>query len=221
MLLATFITVALASLAVSARSPSKRVVHESRRAVPAGWRPTRRAEPDVILPLSFALAQSNLDKLDAYLLDVAHPASPNYSKHWTHGDVAAAFRPAPESVDAVRNWLTGDGSVDPSRVVLSTSGAWLMLNATVEEAEYLLGTEYYVYEHDDGTAHLACKDGYHLPEHVSKHVDLVTPTLHFTVKPKRYSRVGSSVSPLVGEKVKVGTPTAVCWTSAYIFLNPG
>ena len=202
MLLSGFVTLALASLAVSARAPLRRVVHETSRAVPRGWTPVRRAEPDVILPLSFALTQSNLDQLDTYLMDVADPDSPNYSKHWTHTDVANAFRPSAESVDTVRDWLVGDGYVDPGRLALSKGGAWLMFNATVEEAEHLLGTEYYVYENADGATHVACKDKYHLPEHVSKHVDLVTPTLHFTAKLRQYARV-SSVTPLIGGKVNV------------------
>ena len=206
MLVASFVTLALASLAVSARAPARgvRVTHESRRAVPHGWTAVRRAEPDVLLPLQIAPVQPNLDKLDAYLMDVAHPASPNYGKHWTHAEVADTFRPSAEAVDAVRGWLVDDGFIDPSRVALSKSGAWLMLNATIEEAEHLLDTEYYVYEHADGTTHVACKDGYRLPEHVSKHVDLVTPTLHFTVKPRPSAQVGNSVTPLVGDRIDVG-----------------
>ena len=64
MLLSGFVTLALASLAV-ARTPTRRVVHEARRALPHGWAPVRRAEPDVVLPLSVGLIQSNLENLEA------------------------------------------------------------------------------------------------------------------------------------------------------------
>ncbi|KAM5539764.1 hypothetical protein V8D89_006577 [Ganoderma adspersum] len=189
MLLARFLVLGLAAFALASREPIpvKRVAHESRRSLPSGWNPVRRAEPDVILPLSVGLAQSNLENLEAYLLDVAHPDSPNYSKHWTPKEVATAFRPSAESYDAVREWLVEDGSIDTGRIVLSKSGNWVMANVTVAEAERLLGTQYFVYEHaEDGREHVACHGAYHLPETVSKHVDLITPTLHFDVKVRRH-----------------------------------
>ncbi|OBZ72773.1 Tripeptidyl-peptidase SED1, partial [Grifola frondosa] len=144
--------------------------------------PVRRAEPDVILPLRIGLTQSNLESIEDYLLDVSHPESPNYGSHWSPAKVAAMFRPSRESIDSVQEWLA-NGGIDPTRISLSTSGGWLRANVTVEEAERLLETEYYVYEHEaDGTEHIACENAYHLPEHISKHVDIVTPTLHFDIK---------------------------------------
>ncbi len=215
MLLPKLLVVGLASLAYASRSPTKRVVHESRRSLPAGWSLVRRADPDATLPLSVGLVQSNIDKLDAYLMDVAHPDSPNYSRHWTASEVANVFRPSTESVDAVRTWLVEDGYVKPDRIVLSQNGGWVMVNVSVEEAEHLLGTEYYVYEHSaDGREHVACHGDYRLPEHVSKHVDLITPTLHFDVKVKRHGStdftakkigtVGFGASPVMDGTVHVG-----------------
>ena len=174
-----------------------------------------------MLPLSVGLVQSNLADLDAHLMDVAHPDSPNYSKHWTPAEVANVFRPSKESVDAVHAWLVEDGWISPDRIVLSKSGGWVMVNVTVEEAEHLLGTEYYVYEHSkDGREHVACHGQYHLPEHVSKHVDLITPTLHFDVKIKRHGSadfavakkigsVGFGAAPKMGGPVHVSSAIAV------------
>ncbi|KAH9923425.1 subtilisin-like protein [Epithele typhae] len=144
---------------------SPRVVHERRAATPHGWSLHRRADPDMVVPLSFALTQPNIEHLEAYLLDVADPNSPNYGKH------------------CVRAWLTGADGVDASRVRLSKDGGYLDTTVSVAEAEALLGAEYYVYEHTDGTRHVACGDRYHLPEHVAKHVDTVWPTIHFDVVP--------------------------------------
>ena len=168
----------------SASSPS--VVHESRSHVPSGWNAIRRAEPDLILPLRIGLAQPNLENIEAYLLDVSHPSSPNYGKHWTPGRIAETFRPTAESVETVRSWLVDVGGLEPERVHLSVGGSWLQADVSVEEAEHLLGTEYHVYQFEDDPArtHVACHERYHLPEAVAKHVEIVTPTLHFDVKPK-------------------------------------
>lgn len=177
----------LAQCAVTA-SLSPRVVHESRSSLPTGWTPARRADPATRLPLRIGLAQSNLDNLDAYVLDVSHPESPNYGKHWTPAQVAQAFRPSRDAVDAVREWLMEEGMA-PEGVKVHTGGGWVQVDVTVEEAERLLSTEYYVYQFGEGggrgSEHVACKEKYHLPEHVSKHVELVVPTLHFDVHVKR------------------------------------
>ncbi|KAH9923397.1 subtilisin-like protein [Epithele typhae] len=174
---------ALAAQFVGATTISPRVVHERRAATPRGWSLHRRADPDMVVPLSFALAQPNIELLEAYLLDVADPDSPNYGKHWSPAKVAATFRPTDESVDTVRAWLTSAEGVDASRVRLSKDGGYLDTTVSVAEAEALLGAEYYVYEHTDGTRHVACGDRYHLPSHVAKHVDTVWPTIHFDVVP--------------------------------------
>ena len=56
------------------------------------------------------------------------------------------FAPADEAVQAVRQWLTNFGIHD-SRVVHSDNKGWLAFDATAEEAEKLLLTEYYEHEH--------------------------------------------------------------------------
>ncbi|KAI0366291.1 subtilisin-like protein [Pilatotrama ljubarskyi] len=199
MLVASRVLLALAlglsSVAALAPRISPRVRHESRSAIPRGWAPVRRAESDSVIPLRIGLAQANLAALEEYLLDVSHPESPNYGEHWSPAKVAQTFRPSAETVDTVRGWLV-DSGIDAGRVRLNPSGGWLLANVTVAEAEELLGTEYYVYEHaESGHKQVGCDRAYHLPEHVSKHVELVTPTLHFDAKVKKRST-----------KSKVGNP---------------
>ena len=117
-------------------------------------------------------------------MDIAQPESPNYGAHWTPAKVAQTFRPTAEAIDTVRAWLAQSG-VAPERVRLSSGGGWISADVSVAEAEGLLGTEYFVYEHENGAEQVACERAYHLPEHVSRHVDFVTPTLHFDAKTGR------------------------------------
>ncbi|KAF8888934.1 peptidase S8/S53 domain-containing protein [Gymnopilus junonius] len=181
---------ALLLLGVVARALSPYVLHEKRAALPSGWNVGRRFDADEVLPLRFGLRQSNLNKLEDWLLEVSHPESSKYGNHWTAGQVADAFAPSQASIDTVHSWLASQG-VDKSRLRISPTRGWIMVNATVREAERLLKTEYNVYEHAEGDQHIGC-ESYHLPEHVSPHVELVTPSLHFdTILKKR----GSSVRP--------------------------
>lgn len=131
------------------------------------------------LPVRIGLTQQNLHRAEEFVYDVSHPESPNYGKHWTPAEVIEMFKPRRESVDAVMKWLELEG-IAPSRIKLSVSKTWITFNATVEELEQLLNTEYHVYKHESGTTrhHVAC-DKYHLPEHLVEHIDIITPTVHF------------------------------------------
>ncbi|KAI0630311.1 subtilisin-like protein [Trametes polyzona] len=182
-------------------SRPRHVLHERRDTIPSGWSLRRRADPDSLLLLRFALVQSNLHNLERYLLDISDPESSNYGKHWTHAKVEETFRPLQESVDSVRSWLST--GVHPERIQLSRNGAYLHVNVSVSDAENLLATKYYVYEHDEtGLEHIACENGYHLPENVARHVDLVAPTVHFDTADARAMalsrRLDKSLRPTTG-----------------------
>lgn len=56
--------------------------------------------------------QSNLDNAYEHLMDVSHPSSLNYGRHWSSEDVHAMYAPSSEAVDAVRGWLQDAGIED-------------------------------------------------------------------------------------------------------------
>lgn len=59
--------------------------------------------------MRIGLKQSNLDKGPQWLMDVSHPKSENYGKHWTSEEIIDAFRPADDTVEAVKQWLKDNG----------------------------------------------------------------------------------------------------------------
>lgn len=184
-LLQTFLsaTFALAAIALAAPLTDTQdyVVHEKRNIVPRGWVRRGRLDGNYRLPMRIALKQSNLDRLEEHLMTVSHPESMEYGHHWTPQKVAEAFAPSQETVDAVSNWLVQAG-VAIERQSRSGSQGWLTFEATVQEAERLLRTEYSIWEHEDSqTPHVATTH-YSLPASVSEHVDFVMPTLHFDRK---------------------------------------
>jgi len=159
----------------------RNVVHERRQHLPAHWKRNAKLHGDSYLPMRIALTQSNLDKADEFLMDVSHPKSPNYGKHWSAKQIAETFAPSEESYDSVLEWLAEYG-ITEDRVRQSQSLNWVHLDLTVSEAESLLDTKYYEYTHaQTGQAHIACEE-YKLPENLRKYIDFVTPTVHFDTK---------------------------------------
>ncbi|KAJ7685503.1 peptidase S8/S53 domain-containing protein [Mycena polygramma] len=171
----SFLSLALVVYAGPQLSPY--LVHEKRTDVPDGWAHSHKVEGSSILPLRIGLTQPNIESIDQFINDVAHPDSPSYGKHWTPAEVAAKFAPTEESIEAVREWLIASG-IDAGRIKVATTKSWIRVNTTVEEAENLLKAEYHMYEHQTGKKHIAC-DSYQLPGDVQAHIDLITPTVHF------------------------------------------
>ncbi|KAL8744209.1 MAG: hypothetical protein Q9190_003516 [Brigantiaea leucoxantha] len=204
MRLSLFSLTAFAAAALSLPS-ANHVLLEKRNRLPPGWRQHEKLEGSEVLPMKIALTQSNLDKAEEYLLDVSHPDSPNFGKHWTHEEIANKFAPSHESLQTVHQWLTSSG-IAPERISRSQSLGWLKFDATVEEAEKLLKAEYFVFKHETGKPHVSCSE-YHIPEHVVPHVDFITPTVHFDTKipqarPKAVEKRAPTTTAAVGHPVK-------------------
>ena len=198
-ILATAAAAAFATLATALPASANYVVHE-KRSESSSWLPKQGAKPDgrITLPVRIGLTESNLDQGHDILMDVADPTSKKYGKHLTIDEVmrypipapatirltpiqiVELFKPAPETIDAVRNWLVSSG-IESSRISLSRGKNWLNFDASITEVEALLKTEYKVYEHSTGQAHVAC-DEYSLPQEISEHVDFIMPTVHFDTK---------------------------------------
>ena len=166
---------ALAAAPLSSALPSPGyAVHEKRDLTNTNWVKRSRVERDVVLPVRIGLAQSNLDKGHEFLMDVSNPKSENYGKHWTSAEINAKFAPSKESVDTTVDWLAASG-ISRSRVYHSDNKGWLAFDATPDEVEDLLNTEFYNFEHaEQDTSTVGC-DSYMVPRHVQRHVDYITP----------------------------------------------
>ena len=180
------------------------VVHEQRAVIPFGWRRVERLNGSFILPIRIALVQTNLDKAEEYLLSVSDPTSENYGKHWSAEKIANTFKPSNETVDTVLTWLVRAG-ISLQRIKQSQSLGWLQFNCTVTEAQNLLKTEYYTFKHTSGAPHVGCT-AYHIPENVSKHIDFITPTVHFDIKTTQPRKDNAKAPPFKNVTSSIGTP---------------
>jgi tripeptidyl-peptidase-1 len=154
-------------------------VLEKRDFAPHAWIKRSKLDGDMVLPVRIALAQNNLHRAEEFILQVAGPSSPKYGQHWTPQQVAKTFAPSRETVQEVKDWLEEAG-VSLSRVSLTASRGWLTFNATASEVEALIKTKYHVYEHGETGQLQIASDGYSVPAVVRRHVDFITPTLHFS-----------------------------------------
>ncbi|OAA56409.1 Peptidase S8/S53, subtilisin/kexin/sedolisin [Cordyceps fumosorosea ARSEF 2679] len=152
------------------------VVHEKRDGAAKSKFVRRDAVPsNGSIQVRMALKQRNLENGMEYLMDVSDPDSPNYGKHYTAEQVVDLFKPADESVAAVKRWLAQSGIAHDSLVVPKSQGS-VYFSTTIDKLEDLLQTKYHVYRHarSDDVEHIGT-DEYSLPHDISDVVDFVVP----------------------------------------------
>ncbi|KAH8900403.1 putative Tripeptidyl-peptidase sed1 [Thozetella sp. PMI_491] len=155
--------------------PQSHVLHErqpERRA--STWTKREKADHGMVMPMRVGLKQTNLQDGHDRLMDISNPSSPNYGKYMSAEEVFEYFAPPPTRVGAVMDWLKTAG-IDSSRLSLSTNKQWIQFDASVLEAENLLYTDFFLFEHSETAAEgIACEE-YHIPGHLSEHIDYITP----------------------------------------------
>jgi tripeptidyl-peptidase I len=200
-----FLTVAtstlLLGLSLAVPTPHNgHILHEKRgSSTPLVRR--HRAPPTTTLPVRIGLSQSNLDTAHELLMKLSDPMSDKYGQHMSAKEVGDLFRPSSESIESVRDWLHSSG-INIDRHQLSPGRGWLKFDATVEELESLLSTEYHVYEHSDTEdLHIGCEE-YHVPLSIQRHLDFVSPTVS-TIKIK-----SGAAKQKRGEKTTKSSPAS-------------
>ncbi|KAI0876507.1 peptidase S8/S53 domain-containing protein [Hypoxylon argillaceum] len=155
--------------------PHTHVQHEKRTAVQGGaWSKVERAKREALLPMRIGLKQPNLVDGHNLLMDISNPKSEKYGKHLSAEEVVDLFAPLESSVEAVKSWLDEAG-VASHAISQSANKQWIQFDAPVEQVEDLLATDYHVWEHKmTGTKDIGCEK-YHVPKHVSSHIDYITP----------------------------------------------
>lgn len=170
---------AFAAAPVSGRPSSNYVLHETRGASSTGqpngvrhWKRGTRLDPDAIIPLRIGLTQTNLDLGYDKLMDVAHPSSEKFGSHLTEEEVHSLFAPADETFKQVHAWLV-DMGINETDIRQYTHKGWLAVDLPVSTIEGMFLTEYHEHEHE-GVLKIGC-DQYHVPQHLSEHIDYIVP----------------------------------------------
>ncbi|KAK4549041.1 hypothetical protein LTR36_007497 [Oleoguttula mirabilis] len=176
-LLFSLLAAAVEPVVSRAVPPASHVVHEKRDFTGSGrWTKRDRVAPHLKVPVRIGLAQNKkaLERAQEWLLDVSHPSSEKYGQHWSQEEVIDAFAPTEDTVTAVQDWISSVLG-EKTKITHTDNKAWLAFDASTQELESLLHAEYH--EHHDeasGKAIISC-DQYHVPKHISEHVDYITP----------------------------------------------
>lgn len=114
------------------------------------------------------------------LITVSDPFHDRYGLHLSKAEVDELVKPSDEALELVHEWLL-DHDVEQWKLQYSAAKDFIKLSLPVAEAERLLDTKYFIFEHVDGTR-LVRTSEYSLPAHLHEHVGVITPTNQFLRK---------------------------------------
>lgn len=159
-----FLFLAAAFATVSAELLPKRHYYR-RQDVPNDFRALNAAPADDIISLRFALAPRDFGGLEERLYAASTPGDEQYEQYLSKDEVNRACSlwwcitnlimitvvqvnaymvPSEETVNAVSSWFSTHGlAIYP---LVGETGDWIMVNATVAQANELLQAEYTVFE---------------------------------------------------------------------------
>jgi len=144
--------------------------------LPRGWVVRGPGPRGQKLELTFAVRQQGLEELNAALMRVSVPSSPDYGKHLSNAEVHALAAPESRHVESVLSFLRSYGA-EPSK--RTSNGDIITAVVPVEVAEQMLSAEYVELHHAaSGVQVLRAPRGYALPSEVADAVDFVSPTVH-------------------------------------------
>ncbi|KAH8807281.1 peptidase S8/S53 domain-containing protein [Xylogone sp. PMI_703] len=150
--------------------PARAVVHERLSALPLGWSARSAAHDNTPMSFTIALAQQNIDQLEAKLKAVSTPGSSNYGQHLDIDEVNALFAPVEGSVNAVQSWLKSAGVKQ-----ISVNGAFISFATTVGTANSLLNTTFTHFE-NNGVSKIRTTE-YSVPSELASYIDIIDPTV--------------------------------------------
>jgi tripeptidyl-peptidase-1 len=145
-----------------------------------------------------------------------HPHE-RYGKHPTPAEVNRLIKPSKDVLDGVYDWLESYG-VERAQLSYSSAKDWIKTQLPVSGIERLFYTQYFIYEHADGTQ-LVRVAAWSLPSHLHQHIEIVQPTNSvFRPKPHRGSldlvqpdiEIRAESSPCQKEILKVFTLAQAC-----------
>ncbi|KAJ7916826.1 subtilisin-like protein [Mycena leptocephala] len=153
------------------------VVHESRRAAPAGFFSQGAAPGTDVLTLRFGLTPNNLSGLQEKLVSISTPGNLDFRQWLSKDEVKSFVQPSNLTVAAFNSFAAANGL---KATVISPNGDWLSLTLTVSHANQLFGAHFEKFSHASLTEPITRTLTISLPSELIGKVDVVHPSTSFT-----------------------------------------
>jgi len=155
------------------------VKHAEMKHVPSSWVMQGRANGGDMLEVHIAIKQQRVDMLEDIFWARSNPKNEHYGKWLSFNEVNELVAPKMESLVVVYEWLQSHGiDISTENVVTTPNSDMISLVMSVAQAEQLLHTQYFNFQHKSVKKVLTRTQQYFVPQLVAEHIDFIGPTTH-------------------------------------------
>lgn len=209
-----FLLACLSSLTIGEDVPQSFVTLEKGHNITVwkedGWILNEPVGPHVMLKLTFALKQRNLEALEKLFWQVSDPRSEEYGKHRSLKDLATLISPSTKTKMIIKSWLRMN-KVDLAKCSSIITEDFLTCEMPCETAEAMLkGVKFHYFSHNKlSTPVIRSISHYSVPEKVAQHLDFVGGVLRFPAVNWARTKVVEPTTPTSDVGLHIGVYPSV------------
>ncbi|KAH8647568.1 peptidase S8/S53 domain-containing protein [Tricladium varicosporioides] len=162
-------------------------VFEKLPSIPKPWvlREDEQVNSEQNFKLRIHLKNQNVAAFQQKVYDISTPEHNDYGAHLSHSEIRRMLAPLKESFDLVKDWLETRGLLEKS----TFEDDWVYIDGTISDVEDLLQADYQVFENTETGKLTARTLSYSLPSALHTHIDIIAPTIKFSIPTPHMSTI--------------------------------
>lgn len=149
-------------------------------------------------------------EFEQLVLDMSTPSHPNYGNHMTGREVKDFLRPSQQVSDAVLTWLQSENVPEDN---IEDDGDFVTFIVPVAQAERMLDTQFYYFEHVETKIIQIRTLQYSIPSSLHAYVDMIQPTIRFGTFRPQHSTVIDRFEMDTSDPLPLGFDPVFCNTT--------
>ncbi|KAF7122391.1 hypothetical protein CNMCM5793_000416 [Aspergillus hiratsukae] len=178
------LSLCITCLHVGAAAESGYAVVEQLKNAPDGWIKRDAAPASELVRFRLAMNQERAAEFEQRVIDMSTPGHSTYGQHMKRDDLREFLRPSEEASDKVFSWLKSENVPAGS---IENHGNWLTFTVPISQAERMLRTRFYAFQHPETDTAQARTLEYSVPDDVRRYIQMIQPTTRFG-RPVRHQR---------------------------------
>ncbi|KAB8260229.1 peptidase S8/S53 domain-containing protein [Aspergillus pseudonomiae] len=144
--------------------------------IPDNWVDVGTPSPSKPIELQLAVHPEKVSEFEQRVIEISTPGNQNYGCHMSRDEIRNFLYPSDVAPQKVLSWL--EAAHVPAASINNQAG-WLSFTVSISQAEQLLRTRFYIFEHKKSKATIVRTLKYSVPKEIRYFVQMIQPTTRF------------------------------------------
>ncbi|KAE8156823.1 subtilisin-like protein [Aspergillus tamarii] len=145
--------------------------------IPDDWVDVGTPSPSKPIELQLAVHPEKVSEFEQKVIEISTPGNQNYGHHMSRDEVRSFLYSSDVAPRKVLSWL--EAAHIPATSINKHTG-WITFTVPVSQAEQLLKTRFYIFEHKKSKATVVRTLKYSVPKELRSFVQMIQPTTRFS-----------------------------------------